>query len=98
MSTLLLNSSDLLLSLFGLRLVRLSLSDAYSPNLELIHVLGNAAIDIESFAKHAGRSTIKTDDILLLTRRNEGLEQILKDAVEQLKNANDNKKQAKGTD
>ena len=42
---------------------------------------GNAAIDLESFAKHAGRSTIKTDDVMLLTRRNEGLESILRDEI-----------------
>ena len=45
---------------------------------------GNAAIDLESFAKHAGRSTIKTDDVMLLTRRNEGLEGILKDELVKL--------------
>ena len=34
--------------------------------------------DLESFAKHAGRSTINTSDVLLLARRNEGLEEVLK--------------------
>ena len=47
---------------------------------------GNAAIDLESFAKHAGRSNIKTDDVLLLARRNEGLhEHLKKKAAEQAK-------------
>jgi centromere protein S len=46
---------------------------------------GTAAQDLESFATHAGRRTIKIDDVMLLTRRNEGLETILKDFVEQLK-------------
>lgn len=47
------------------------------------------ATDLESFANHAGRSTIKTDDVLLLARRNEGLETILKDKVELLQNINE---------
>lgn len=34
--------------------------------------------DLESFAKHAGRDTINTNDVLLLARRNERLEDILK--------------------
>jgi centromere protein S len=46
---------------------------------------GTAAQDLESFAAHAGRRTIKTDDVLLLGRRNEGLETILKECVEGLK-------------
>ncbi|KIV93760.1 hypothetical protein PV10_04951 [Exophiala mesophila] len=37
----------------------------------------NTAVDLESFAKHAGRSKIKTDDVMLLTRRNEGLAEVL---------------------
>lgn len=52
---------------------------------------GNAAVDLESFAKHAGRSTIKTDDVMLLARRNEGLAELLK---EELKNI-ESSKQAK---
>lgn len=46
---------------------------------------GTAAQDLESFAAHAGRRTIKTDDVMLLSRRNEGLETILKDFLEGLK-------------
>ncbi|KAK2748004.1 hypothetical protein FQN57_001595 [Myotisia sp. PD_48] len=34
--------------------------------------------DLEMFAKHAGRSTINVSDILLLARRNSGLESILR--------------------
>ncbi|KEF54045.1 uncharacterized protein A1O9_09840 [Exophiala aquamarina CBS 119918] len=45
---------------------------------------GNTAADLESFAKHAGRSTIKTDDVMLLTRRNEGLAQVLKEELKKL--------------
>ena len=42
----------------------------------------SAAVDLESFAKHAGRKTIAVEDVLLLARRNEDLERLLKDAVE----------------
>jgi hypothetical protein len=58
-------------------------------------VPGNAAIDLESFAKHAGRTTIRTDDVMLLTRRNEGLETILRKELkklEQEKNKKDGSK------
>lgn len=47
--------------------------------------IDNAAVDLESFASHAGRSTVKTDDVMLLARRNEGLEEILRKAVEEIK-------------
>ena len=39
--------------------------------------IDNVALDLESFAKHAGRTTINTKDVLLLGRRNEGLDEIL---------------------
>ncbi|GAB7324159.1 hypothetical protein MBLNU13_g07535t1 [Cladosporium sp. NU13] len=38
----------------------------------------NVSHDLEAFAKHAGRSTINISDVLLLARRNEGLEDVLK--------------------
>ena len=38
----------------------------------------NVARDLEAFAKHAGRTTINSQDVVLLARRNEGLEQVLK--------------------
>lgn len=41
----------------------------------------SAAVDLESFARHAGRSTIATEDVLLLARRNADLENLLKDGV-----------------
>ncbi|MCJ1386391.1 hypothetical protein MMC17_009517 [Xylographa soralifera] len=34
--------------------------------------------DLESFTKHAGRKTVAVDDVMLLSRRNEGLETVLK--------------------
>lgn len=33
--------------------------------------------------RHAGRSTINTDDVLLLTRRNEGLESLIREKIEE---------------
>ncbi|EEH18432.1 hypothetical protein PABG_00995 [Paracoccidioides brasiliensis Pb03] len=39
--------------------------------------------DLEAFAKHAGRSTINISDAMLLARRNEGLESILRAYVDQ---------------
>ena len=50
-------------------------------------ILVNVAQDLESFAKHAGRTTITTDDVLLITRRNEALHDIMKDFVDKQKAA-----------
>ncbi|KAK0115762.1 hypothetical protein ONS95_012815 [Cadophora gregata] len=44
--------------------------------------LENTAIDLESFSRHAGRTTITTEDVLLMTRKNEALQGILRDFVE----------------
>ncbi|KIW12220.1 hypothetical protein PV08_09496 [Exophiala spinifera] len=55
--------------------------------------IGNVAIDLESFAKHAGRTTIKTDDVMLLTRRNEGLETILREELKKLEHKKDSHKE-----
>ncbi|KAG9247538.1 kinetochore component CENP-S-domain-containing protein [Calycina marina] len=41
----------------------------------------NVSVDLESFARHAGRNTINTDDVLLITRRNDALHGIMKDFV-----------------
>ncbi|QKX55084.1 uncharacterized protein TRUGW13939_02176 [Talaromyces rugulosus] len=41
--------------------------------------------DLEAFAKHAGRSTININDVMLLARRNEGLESILRGFADQQK-------------
>ncbi|KAI9893369.1 MAG: hypothetical protein M1814_006665 [Vezdaea aestivalis] len=43
----------------------------------------NVSKDLESFAKHAGRKTVTTDDVMLLARRNDGLADVLGDFVEQ---------------
>ncbi|KAF2839547.1 hypothetical protein M501DRAFT_908239, partial [Patellaria atrata CBS 101060] len=47
--------------------------------------IGSASRDLEMFAKHAGRATVATDDVLLLARRNEGLEALLRGFVEELR-------------
>lgn len=52
--------------------------------------------DLESFAKHAKRSQINTDDVLLLARRNEGLETLLKTFVEEQRRENGTASKGKG--
>ncbi|KAK4109501.1 hypothetical protein N656DRAFT_738091, partial [Canariomyces notabilis] len=47
----------------------------------------NVAMDLESFSRHAGRSTITTDDVLLLARRNQDLHSMIKDVVDRGKAA-----------
>ncbi|RYO79495.1 hypothetical protein DL764_010021 [Monosporascus ibericus] len=47
----------------------------------------NVALDLENFSRHAGRTTITTDDVLLLARRNQDLHAIIKDFVDQQKAA-----------
>lgn len=44
----------------------------------------NTAADLESFARHAKRNVVRVEDVLLLARRNEGLEGILRDFVARL--------------
>lgn len=45
----------------------------------------NVAIDLETFCNHAGRSTVTTDDVLLLARKNPDLHQIMKNYVDEIK-------------
>lgn len=42
----------------------------------------NVAIDLRTFAHHANRLTVTTDDVLLITRRNEALEGIIRDFID----------------
>lgn len=61
------------------------LSCVFLLTSSLFHPLaGNAAVDLESFAKHAGRNKIKTDDVMLLTRRNDGLAELLTDELNKI--------------
>lgn len=45
----------------------------------------NVAIDLETFSQHASRSTVTTDDVLLLARKNADLQEILKQFVDDAK-------------
>ncbi|PSR94328.1 kinetochore component CENP-S-domain-containing protein [Coniella lustricola] len=47
----------------------------------------NVALDLESFSRHAGRTTVQTDDVLLLARRNADLHGIIKEFVDELQAA-----------
>jgi centromere protein S len=55
--------------------------------------IAGASKDLEAFAKHAGRRQINVDDVMLLARRNEGLEVLLRGFVEEIEGE---KKGAKG--
>ncbi|KAB5563327.1 kinetochore component CENP-S-domain-containing protein [Coniochaeta sp. 2T2.1] len=45
----------------------------------------SVAIDLESFSRHAGRTTINTDDVLLMTRRNDDLQDMIRDFIDKEK-------------
>ncbi|KAK4228777.1 kinetochore component CENP-S-domain-containing protein [Podospora fimiseda] len=45
----------------------------------------NVSSDLENFSRHAGRTTITTDDVLLLARRNGDLYGLIKDIVDKEK-------------
>ncbi|KAI0166891.1 kinetochore component CENP-S-domain-containing protein [Hypoxylon sp. FL1284] len=47
----------------------------------------NVALDLETFSRHAGRTTVNTDDVLLLARRNQDLHAIIRDFVDKQKAA-----------
>ncbi|KAL2262702.1 hypothetical protein VTK26DRAFT_353 [Humicola hyalothermophila] len=51
------------------------------------HQIENVATDLESFSRHAGRTTVTTDDVLLLARRNQDLYSIIKDSIDREKAA-----------
>ncbi|KAI4279955.1 MAG: hypothetical protein L6R38_004846 [Xanthoria sp. 2 TBL-2021] len=43
--------------------------------------IANVSEDLRAFARHAGRKTISTEDVLLLTRRNEDLAKVLRSCL-----------------
>ncbi|KAH6611107.1 hypothetical protein Trco_001127 [Trichoderma cornu-damae] len=45
----------------------------------------NVAIDLETFCNHAGRTTVTTDDVLLLARKNPDLHHIMKTHIDGVK-------------
>ena len=45
-----------------------------------------------SFSRHAGRSTVSTDDVMLLSRRNEGLETVLRSYMDKQNIGNSKRK------
>lgn len=53
--------------------------------LQLLTNPANVATDLESFSRHAGRTTVTTDDVLLITRRNDALHDIIKDFIDKEK-------------
>ncbi|KAF2262379.1 hypothetical protein CC78DRAFT_534870 [Lojkania enalia] len=53
---------------------------------ELVYTqIANTSRDLETFANHAGRKVINTDDVMLLSRRNEGLETVMKQYLDQMR-------------
>ena len=62
-----------------------------SPTLPNSYGLKTRFADICGYRRHAGRSTISTDDVMLLGRRNEGLEAVLKSYLEKQKGVKGNR-------
>lgn len=56
----------------------------------------NVALDLESFSRHAGRTTVQTDDVLLLARRNADLHNIIKEFVDEQNAVKASKGKGKG--
>jgi centromere protein S len=53
----------------------------------------SAGRDLEEFARHAGRGTVQVEDVLLLARRNEGLEGLLRTYADEVRAESRAKKQ-----
>lgn len=53
-------------------------------------------MDLETFSRHAGRTTITTDDVLLLARRNEDLHDMIKTFIDEQKAEKAQKDKDKG--
>lgn len=54
------------------------------------------ALDLESFSRHAGRTSVQTDDVLLLARRNADLYGIVKGFIDEQHAAKVSKGKGKG--
>ncbi|CAO2650844.1 Nn.00g091410.m01.CDS01 [Neocucurbitaria sp. VM-36] len=55
---------------------------------ELIYTqIANTARDLETFANHAGRKVVGVDDVMLLARRNDALEVMLRGELERIRAA-----------
>lgn len=52
----------------------------------------NVAQDLEAFAHHAGRDTVRSQDVVMLGRRNEGLKELLQKEAEAVKASDKGKK------
>ncbi|OAK98024.1 hypothetical protein IQ06DRAFT_295402 [Phaeosphaeriaceae sp. SRC1lsM3a] len=53
---------------------------------ELVYTqIANTSRDLETFSAHAGRSVINTDDVMLLARRNDALEEMLRRELDAIK-------------
>lgn len=57
----------------------------FLSNRSLTEFPETVATDLESFANHAGRNTVTPDDVLLITRRNDDLHDIMKDFIDKEK-------------
>ncbi|XWW96776.1 hypothetical protein V2A60_004756 [Cordyceps javanica] len=57
----------------------------------------NVAIDLESFANHAGRGVVTTEDVLLLARKNPDLQQLMQGYIDERKAARGHRPPAKTT-
>lgn len=64
--------------------------------VQLRRVPENVAMDLETFSRHAGRTTVTTDDVLLLARRNNDLHAMIKDVVDRQKAAKLKDRKGKG--
>ena len=55
----------------------------YEVRVEGIHVPSDISLTLIP-CRHAGRSTIDTKDVMLLTRRNEGLQELLQNYLSEM--------------
>ncbi|KAH8722905.1 kinetochore component CENP-S-domain-containing protein [Phaeosphaeriaceae sp. PMI808] len=63
---------------------------------ELVYTqIANTARDLEVFAKHGGRKVVNTDDVMLLTRRNDALETMLRAELDRMRANEGREEQAK---